>query len=131
MVNLPDATELPEVEYNPVSVEKSIIGVVNEKARGIVTARDAYKELLDARKKYKRERNRAYMLHKGPQTEKKIAAEIVPEVMAAEDDMDVKDVAYQYAKDLNELSSDKLEAMRSVGASVRKAYENTGRGDWF
>ena len=59
------------------------------------------------------------------------AANIADEVMAAEDDRDVKDVAYKYAKDNNELSTDKLEAMRSVGASVRKAYENTGRGDWF
>lgn len=123
--------EIPEVEYNPVSVEKSIIGIVNEKARGIVVARDSYEAYLAAEKAYKRAYARAYMKHQGPQTEKKVAANIADEVMAAEDDRDVKDVAYKYAKDNNELSTDKLEAMRSVGASVRKAYENTGRGDWF
>jgi hypothetical protein len=121
---------LSEHEYNPVSIEQEILATVNELSHGIVTARDAHKANLDAERAYKRAYAQAFMAHKGPQTEKKIAANIVPEVMEAEDMRDVTDVAYSYAKDLNNTLGKKLDAIRSVGASVRQAYANAGRGEW-
>lgn len=120
-----------DVEYNPVSVEKALRDILNEQAAGIITSRDAHEAFLKAERAAERAYARAYMAHQGPQTEKKVAAKIVPEVIAAEDDRDVKDVAYKYAKDLADHLRGKLDGMRSIGASVRKAYENAGRGDWF
>lgn len=124
-------SEVAEVEYNPASVERSILEIVNEKAKGIITARDAYEVYLAAERTYKREYARAFMAHRGPQTEKKVAANLVPAVEKAEVARDAADVAYKYAKDHNETLREKLDAMRSVGASVRTAYANTGRGEWF
>ncbi|ALA48481.1 hypothetical protein AVU99_gp116 [Mycobacterium phage Lolly9] len=117
-------------EYNPISVEREILSTVNELSKGIGTARDAHKSFLEAERAYKRAYARAFMAHKGPQTEKRVAANIVPEVMDAEDQRDALDVAYSYAKDLNKALSSKLDAIRSVGASVRQAYANAGRGEW-
>lgn len=117
-------------EFNPVSVEKTILETVNEIAKGVVIARDAYERYLSAERMFKREYARAFMAHRGPQTEKKIAAGLVPEVEAAEIERDAADVAYKYAKDTNAALSGKLDAIRSVGASVRQAYGNAGRGEW-
>ncbi|AXH67872.1 hypothetical protein J4T99_gp066 [Mycobacterium phage Bromden] len=117
-------------EYNPVSVEQDILATVNEISQGVITARDAHEKHLESEREYKRAYARAFMAHKGPQTEKKVAANIVPEVMEAEDMRDAWDVAYTYAKESNKALSSKLDAIRSVGASVRQAYANAGRGEW-
>ncbi|AEF57248.1 hypothetical protein [Mycobacterium phage MS810] len=117
-------------EYNPVSVEREILETVNAISEGIIAARDALKMKLDTERAYKRAYAQAFMAHKGPQTEKKVAANIVPEVMSAEDERDAWAVAYEYAKDTNRALSSKLDAIRSVGASVRQAYANAGRGEW-
>ncbi|AEK07098.1 hypothetical protein JOEDIRT_63 [Mycobacterium phage JoeDirt] len=117
-------------EYNPISVEKEILTTVNEISQGVIAAREAHKQKLKTEREYKRAYARAFMAHKGPQTEKKVAANIVPEVMDAEDQRDAWAVAYEYAKDNNRALSAKLDAIRSVGASVRQAYANAGRGEW-
>lgn len=117
-------------EWNPVSVETELLAITNEISNGVTIARDAYQEYLAAERAYKRAYAHAFMAHKGAQTEKKVAANITPEVEAAEDHRDVTDVAYKYAKDTNAALSAKLDAMRSVGTSVRQAYANAGRGEW-
>ncbi|UEM46348.1 hypothetical protein SEA_ENCELADUS_62 [Mycobacterium phage Enceladus] len=117
-------------EYNPISVEKEILTTVNEISQGVIAAREAHEQKLKTEREYKRAYARAFMAHKGPQTEKKVAANIVPEVMDAEDQRDAWAVAYEYAKDNNRALSAKLDAIRSVGASVRQAYANAGRGEW-
>ena len=116
-------------DWNPVSVEQQILVTANDIARGVSVASEAYQAFLDAERAYKKVYARAYMGHKGAQTEKKIAANIVPEVEAAELARDVADVAYRFAKDTNAALNSKLEAFRSVGVSVRQAYAVAGRGE--
>lgn len=113
--------------WNPVDVEKAILDAVNDAATGVVLATRSYETFLNAQRLHKKALSRAFMRHQGPQTEKKVAAELDEEVMQLEIDRDAADVAYKYCKDLNSLLNDKLEALRSVGVSVRQAYENTGR----
>ena len=117
-------------EYNPIKVEKEILETVNQISHGIIVARDAHERFLEAERAFKKAYARAYMTHKGPQTEKKIAAGLVPEVEAAEIARDAAEVAYRYARDTNNTLSEKLDALRSVGAGVRQAYANAGRGEW-
>lgn len=121
---------MTDIEYNPVSVEREILATVNEISQGIIAARQAHENFLSAERIFKRAYAKAFMDHRGPQTEKKIAAGLVPEVMEAEDERDVWDVAYTYAKETNRALSGKLDAIRSVGASVRQAYAGAGRGEW-
>lgn len=122
--------DLPTDGWNPVSVEKAILETVNEAARGITIASDSYQKFLDTQRAHKKALSRAFMRHHGPQTEKKIAAELDEDVMRLEVDRDAADVAYRYCKDLNALLNDKLDALRSVGVSVRQSYANAGTGEW-
>lgn len=116
--------------WNPVSVERAILSAVNESAHGVAAATRAYEAYLEAERTYKRAYATAFMTHHGPQTEKKVAAGLVDAVLEAETIRDATDVAYKYAKEMNEVFGKKLDALRSVGVSVRQAYENAGRGNW-
>lgn len=116
--------------WTPVDVEKAILDAVNDSAWGVSAAAKAYERYLDTARAHKKAHSRAFMRHAGPQTEKKIAAELDEDVMLLEVERDAADVAYKYCKDLNSLLNDKLDALRSVGVSVREAYKNAGTGEW-
>lgn len=124
------AEQIPIDGWNPISIEKAILDTVNQAAQGVSVATRAYKDFLAKQRAYKQAHARAYMQHKGPQTEKKIAVELDEQLQQAEFERDIADVAYRHARDTNSMLRDKLEAFRSVGVSVRQAYENTSRGAW-
>ena len=115
-------------DWNPVNVEQEILATVNEIAEGIATARDTYAVFLEAERAYKRAYALAYINHAGPAHEKRYWADL--NTQAEAEARDVADVAYTYARDRNKSLSSKLDAIRSVGASVRQAYANAGRGEW-
>lgn len=115
-------------EWNPVSVEREILSITNEIAKGVSAATDAYNRFLEAERKYKRAYASAYMAHKGPAHEKRYQAELDTEAELIA--RDAADVAYKFVKSNNDSLVSKLDAMRSVGVSVRKAYESAGRGEW-
>lgn len=118
----------PLSDWNPVAVEKEILNVTNEIAKGVSRATDAYSAFLQAEREYKRAYASAYMRHKGPAHEKRYQAELDTEAELVA--RDAADVAYRFERSTNESLVAKLDAMRSVGVSVRKAYESAGRGEW-
>lgn len=115
-------------DWNPVSVEQTIGEIVNEIARGVAAASAAYDRFLKADHAYDIAFARAYMKYDGPAHAKKYAAEL-----ATEDERtarDAADVVYKLADKTNKHLESKLDAMRSIGVSVRQAYANAGRGEW-
>lgn len=115
-------------EWNPVSIEKAIVGVVDEIVTGIRKATDAYEKSLKANHAYDLAFAKAYMAYEGPAHAKKYAAEIATE--AERLDRDAADVAYRYVERNNKALEKKLDALRSIGVSVRQAYAEAGRGEW-
>jgi hypothetical protein len=115
-------------EWNPVSVEKAIVGVVDEIVAGIRKASDAYSQALATNHDYDLAFARAYMRYEGPAHAKKYAAEIATEEERTS--RDAADVAYRYIERTNKALEKKLDALRSIGVSVRQAYAEAGRGDW-
>lgn len=115
-------------DWNPVSVEREILAITNDIAKGVSAAAEAYSLFLRAEREYKLAYARAYMRHTGPAHEKRYQAEIDTEAELVS--RDAADVAYRLAKSTNESLIAKLDAMRSVSASVRSAYANAGRGEW-
>lgn len=115
-------------DWNPVSVEAEINSIVNQIATGVSIASDAYKRFMEAEREYKRAYARAYMRHKGPAHEKRYQADLDAEVEAV--NRDAADVAYRYAKDTNAALNSKLDAVRSIGVSVRQSYAVAGRGEF-
>lgn len=115
-------------EWNPVSVERAILQTVNELAEGIAKASTAYEKYLQANHAYDLEYAKQYMAFDGAAHAKKYAAEIGTERERV--DRDAADVAYRLVERTNKMLERKLDAIRSIGASVRGAYVNAGRGEW-
>jgi hypothetical protein len=115
-------------EWNPVSVEKAIVGVVDEIVAGIRKASDAHSRFLGANQEYDLAFARAYMKYDGPAHAKRYAAEIATEHERTS--RDAADVAYRYIERTNKALEKKLDALRSIGVSVRQAYAEAGKGEW-
>lgn len=113
---------------NPVEVEKAIRHAVDEVAQGveIVTVRlTTYRE---AQRLYDLAYAQAYMAHRGPQTEKRIAAEI--ETTHLRHDKDVAEVAWKYAERRCAAAESTLSAYQTISKSVRAMYGAAGTGEW-
>lgn len=115
-------------EWNPVSVERAILDTVNELAKGVGAASEAYERFLTCSREYDIAFAKAYMSYEGAAHAKKYAAEIATEVERMS--RDAADVVYRLVDRNNKTLEKKLDAMRSVGASVRQAYQDAGRGEW-
>jgi hypothetical protein len=115
-------------EWNPVSVEKAVLEVVNDIAKGVAVASEAYERYLTCNRDYEQAYARAYMRYEGAAHAKRYAAELDTEQerMAR----DAADVVYRLAERSNKAAEKKLDALRSIGASVRQAYQDAGRGEW-
>lgn len=116
------------IELNPVSVEKAILEIVNEIAEMIVQGRDALAASLSANRAYDLAYARAYMGYEGAAHAKKYAAEI--KTAQERIDRDAADVAYRFVDKSARALEKKLDAYRSLGAFVRQAYAEAGRGEW-
>lgn len=115
-------------EWNPVSVEKAIVQVVDEIVSGISKSSETYARFLEADRAYDLALAKAYMRHDGPAHSKKYAAEIATEQERL--DRDVADVSYRLVERTNRALEKKLDALRSIGVGVRQAYQEAGRGTW-
>lgn len=115
-------------EWNPASVEAAILNVVNEMAFGIQKASDGYERYLKSDHAFDLAFARAYMAYEGAAHAKKYAAELATEVERT--DRDAADVAYRFVERNNKALEKKLDALRSIGVSVRQAYQDAGRGEW-
>lgn len=115
-------------DWNPVSVEKAILEAVDGIVDGIRKASTAYETYLKANHAYEYAFAKAYMAYDGPAHAKRYAAEIGTETERI--DRDAADVAYRYVERTNRALERKLDALRSIGVSVRQAYQEAGRGQW-
>lgn len=115
-------------EWNPVSVEKGIIDVIDEISKGIGKASEAYDRYLTMHREYDQAFAKSYMRYEGPAHAKKYAAELDTEVERM--NMDAADVVYRLVERTNRALEKKLDALRSIGVSVRQAYQEAGRSSW-
>lgn len=116
-----------EVPDTPVTIEAAMRRAVTRITDGVGKTNAAYRLKLQAAAAYDRAFARAYMAHEGPAHEKRYAAELgtVPE----RDTRDVADAAHRYAEATLRSLRDELDALRSIGASVRAAYSVAGVGE--
>jgi hypothetical protein len=109
---------------NPVQVESAIREASQRIANGVKVVSDRYRAFLHAEHAYDLAFARAYMAFGGPAHEKKYAAELATDAeRSARDDADA---AYRYAEKQWRALSAELDALRSIGASVRAAYASGG-----
>lgn len=115
-------------EWNPVSVEKAILEVINEIAAGIPKASEAYANFLAAEHEHDVAVAKAYMNYEGAAHAKKYVATL--QTVTERIKRDATDVAYRLIERTNRMLEKKLDAIRSIGVSVRQAYQDAGRGEW-
>ena len=115
-------------ELNPVTVEKTILEIVNDISQAILQGRDALAASLAANRAYDLAYARAYMAYEGAAHAKKYAAEIA--TAQERIDRDAADVAFRFVDKSARALEKKLDAYRSLGAFVRQAYAEAGRGEW-
>lgn len=124
---------MPE-PLTPLEVEAKLRSLVNDLARAQATLRDARDSEVDARHEYERARRRALLSDKSPKVTR--GGYTVAEQSAWVDDQcaDLK-LAADKATVIREAAQDRLrvllaqaEIVRSLGASVRQAYEMAGSG---
>lgn len=109
---------------NPVEIEATIREASNRIAKGVKVTSDAYRAFLAADHALDVAFAHAYLAADGPAYSKRYTAEI-----ATADERTVRDeadAAYRYAERTWKALSAELDAMRSIGASVRQAYSAGG-----
>lgn len=120
------------IEWNPVMVEQAMYRAAQRIAKGVVAAGKAYKEFLKADHEYDVACARSYCseeLATSPAHERKYRMILDPVVQAARDKRDVADAAYRLMdKNLRAVQGE-LDALRSIGTSVRQAYATAGTGE--
>jgi hypothetical protein len=114
------------VEINPVEVEKSIQGLVQQIAKGVRVVSTAHKAKLDADRIYDHAFAVAYVTADGPQTEKKYQAE--KQTQQERMNRDAAEVAYQHAQRQMKALEGQLSAWQTIAKSVTSMYSAAGSG---
>ena len=115
-------------EWNPASVEKQLWETTEEISRNVLAADEAYREMKRTERVYAHSFEVAYLDAFGPAHEKKYRAGL-----ATAEQLEFKDIAeaaYRLVAAQGAALKVKVEVLRSIGTSVRQAYENAGRGEW-
>lgn len=109
----------------PPQVEAAISWCLHHLARGVLIVDEAHKEALATEAAYDRARAHAFLAHKGPQTEKRHAAEVDPDVVIARDDRDVAKLAYEHACRTFRRLEKELSGFQSLNKAMGAAYGAT------
>lgn len=115
-------------DWNPAKVEEAIGECSRRISDGVSKTDKAYRLFLDADRAYDIAFAHAYLGGDGmPAHERKYRAEIDTE--AKRKDRDYADAAYRLMVSNMKAIQSELDALRSIGTSVRQAYAVAGRGE--
>ena len=117
----------PTEPLNPVEVERRIMELSNLIAQGVQQVTDHLRSYRQADAEYDRAKARAQLAAEG----KTVADRDAVVELATEDERDAKDVAevaYSHVNRRVKAFERELDAIRSIGASVRSMYAVAGRG---
>lgn len=112
---------------NPVDVENQIYGIANEIAKGVRVVSEREKAYADAKRVFDVAEAKAIMAAQGTVLEKK--AQVTLAVIKEREAMDVAYAAWRYADKRAKALNYQLDALRSIGVSVRNMYATAGRGE--
>lgn len=121
--------ETPPTEpLNPVQVEQRIMELSNLIAAGVKKVTDALRDYRAADAAYDRAKAHAQLAAEG-KTVADREAEVELATVEERDAKDVAEVAYSHVNRRVKACERELDAIRSIGASVRSMYSVAGRGE--
>ena len=112
---------------NPVEVERRIMELSNLIAQGVQQVTDHLRSYRQADAEYDRAKARAQLAAEG-KTVADRDAEVELATVDERDAKDVAEVAYSHVNRRVKAFERELDAIRSIGASVRSMYAVAGRG---
>ena len=115
------------VDWNPIMVEKAIYRCSQRIAKGVLKADEAYRKFLDADRDYDVAFAKSYLGQTGPAHERKYLAQMATELERIQ--RDYADADYKLMVSNQRAIQGELEALRSIGTSVRQAYSTAGIGE--
>jgi hypothetical protein len=115
------------VDWNPAQVEQAIYEAAQRIAKGVTICGKAYSAFLKADAAYDKAVAISYLNAEGPAHERKYRATLATE--AERDARDVADAAYKLTERNHRAIQSELDALRSIGTSVRQAYQSAGVGE--
>lgn len=115
-------------DWTPATVEAAIHECSKRIASGVMKADKAYRLFLDADRAYDYAFAQAYLDHdEMPAHARRYQAELVTSAMRK--DRDEAEAAYKLMDRNMRAIQSELDALRSIGTSVRQAYAVAGRGE--
>jgi len=111
----------------PLAIEQAIRECSNRLAKSIPIRSERMTAKRAAERDYRRAYDLAYLNAEGSVEDRKAHARIATEDL--HDAMDVAEVVYKEAEALARSIEKELDALRSVGASIRSTYAVAGRGE--
>ena len=116
-------------DWNPVKVEDAIHNCAERIGKGVLKADQAYRLFLEADHAYDIAVAQAYIAHGDrPAHERKYLAELA--TVEERKGRDAADAAYRLMDRNMKAIQSELDALRSIGTSVRQAYAVAGRGEY-
>jgi len=116
------------VDWNPVMVEQAIYKCAKRIAKGVLKASEAYRNFLEADHQFDLAFAKAYLrCQDRPAHERKYLAELDTEQARVR--RDAADAAYRLMDRNLKAIQGELDALRSIGTSVRQAYATAGVGE--
>lgn len=112
---------------NPVEVEDIIFNISNRIAKGVSVVSKREDTYMTAKRAYDRAVAVAVLEAEGTVLEKKAKVELA--VVEERDAMDLAYSAWRFADRQARALSLQLDAVRSIGASIRNMYQVAGRGE--
>lgn len=107
-------------DLNPVSVEARIRAAADSISANLPVMDEAYRRWKKAQRDYDRARAKAFLEASGSIPERNARVELA--TSEARENAEIAEAAWQYANRRWKAAQAELDAMRSIGASVRQAY---------
>ena len=116
-------------DWNPVKVEEAIHNCAERIGKGVLKADQAYRIFLQADHDYDIAVAEAYLdADRNPAHERKYIAELA--TVEQRKHRDTSEAAYKLMDRNMKAIQSELDALRSIGTSVRQAYAVAGRGEF-
>lgn len=130
MAGLSDEDDDVRVDWSPVMVEQEIYKAAKRISKGVMKADAAFKAFKAAEHHFDRVEARVYINLVGvPANAKKYHLALDEEVIEARDAMDAAEAVYKMMDRNMKAIQGELDAYRSIGTSVRQAYQSAGVGE--
>ena len=112
---------------NPPEIESKLLALSNDIARGVKIVSDAEKTYVDSQREFDRAKAKAQLEAQGTVAEREAQVELATASQRDQRDQDY--LAFQHAKRTLRSLDQRIDALQSIGASVRQAYVVAGRGE--